>query len=54
MQTNTEKIELSGYFILGEIELCNLKNVHFEKKSPKGFKKNNNFTFHDYLEQCRS
>ena len=35
MQTTTEKIELNGYLILGEIKLCNLKNVHFEKKIPK-------------------
>ena len=34
MLTTTEKIELIGYLILSEIKLCNLKNVHFEKKSP--------------------
>ena len=34
MKTTTEKIELIGYLILSEIKLCNLKNVHFEKKSP--------------------
>ena len=33
MQTTTEKIELIGYLILGEIKLCNLENVHFEKNS---------------------
>ena len=35
MQTTTEKIELIGYLILGEIKLCNLKDVHFQKKTPK-------------------
>ena len=35
MQTTTEKIDLIGYLILSEIKLCNLNNVHFEKKSPK-------------------
>ena len=54
MQTTTEKIKLTGYLILGEIKFWNLKNEHFEKKSSKSEKKNhNNFTFHDYLPQCR-
>ena len=35
IQTTTEKIELTGFLILGKIKLGNLKNVHFEKKSPK-------------------
>ena len=35
MQTSTEKTKLIGYFILCEIKLCNLKNVHFLKKEPK-------------------
>ena len=35
IQTTTEKIKLIGYLILGEIKFCNLKNEHFEKKSPK-------------------
>ena len=35
VQTTTEKIELVGYLILGEIKLCNLKSINFEKKSPK-------------------
>ena len=35
MQTTTEKIELTEYLILGKIKLCNLKNVHLEKKSLK-------------------
>ena len=35
VQTTTEKIELTGYLILGDIKLCNLKNINFEKKSPK-------------------
>ena len=39
MQTTTEKIELTGYLILGKKNLCNLKNVHFEKESPKSKKK---------------
>ena len=30
-----EKIEFIGYLVLGKIKLCNLKNVHFEKKNPK-------------------
>ena len=34
------KIDLIGYLILGEIQLCNLKNIHFEKKSPKTKKEN--------------
>ena len=32
MQTATEKIELIGYYILDQTKLCNLRNVHFEKK----------------------
>ena len=32
MQTTTEKIELIRYLILGEIKLCNPKNVHFRQK----------------------
>ena len=40
MQTTTEKFELIGYLILGEIKLCNFKNIHFEKKNPKSLKKN--------------
>ena len=35
VQTTTEKIELIGYLILGEIKLCKLKSINFEKKSPK-------------------
>ena len=35
IQTNTEKIKLTGYLILGEIKFFNLKNEHFDKKSPK-------------------
>ena len=35
IQTNTEKINLIGYFLLGEIKFCNLKNENFEKKNPK-------------------
>ena len=35
VQTTTEKIELIGYLILGEIKLCNLKSINFEKKSTK-------------------
>ena len=35
MQTTTEKIELIGYLILGDITFCSLKNLHTEKKSPK-------------------
>ena len=35
IQTTTEKIELTGYLILGEIAFCNLKNEHFEKNNPK-------------------
>ena len=35
MQTTTEKTELIGYLILGDITFCNLKNLHTEKKSPK-------------------
>ena len=54
MQTNTEKIELTGYLILGEIKLYKLKNVYFEEKISKNKKKHNNFTFHDYLEQYYS
>ena len=54
MQTNTEKIELTGYLILGEIKLYKLKNVYFEEKISKSKKKHNNFTFHDYLEQYYS
>ena len=53
LQTTTEKIKLNGYLILGEITFCNLKNEHFEKIAQK-VKKYNNFTFHDYLPQCRS
>ena len=33
--TTTEKIKLIGKMILGEIKFCNLKNEHFEEKSPK-------------------
>ena len=40
MQTTTEKNKLIGYLILGEIKFYNLKNEHFEKKSPKSKKKN--------------
>ena len=52
MQTNTEKNKLIGYLILGEIKFYNLKNEHFEKKSPKSKKKNINIlrlmnTFHN-------
>ena len=39
MQATTEKIELIGYLILGEIKHFNLKNVHFEKKRQKSKKK---------------
>ena len=39
MQTTTEKTELIGYLILDEIKLCHIKNVQFQKKSPKSFKK---------------
>ena len=39
MQTNTEKIELTGYLILGEIKLYKLKNVYFEEKISKSKKK---------------
>ena len=53
MQTTTKKIKLIGYLIFVEIKFCNLKNEHFEKKSQK-VKKHNNFTFHEYLPQCRS
>ena len=35
IQTTTEKINLIRYLILGEIKFQNLKNEHFEKKSPK-------------------
>ena len=35
IQTTTEKIKLIEYLILSEIKFCNLKNEHFEKKSPK-------------------
>ena len=35
IQATTDKIKLIGYSILGEIKFCNLKNEHFEKKSPK-------------------
>ena len=44
MQTTTGKIELIGYLILGEIKLCNLKNIHFEKKKPQ--KLNNIINLH--------
>ena len=61
MQTTTEKIKLTGYLILVEIKLCNLKNEHFEtsrmnilRKRAQKVKKHNNFTFHDYLPQCHS
>ena len=36
MQTTTEKTELIGYLIFGEMKLCNLKVIHFQKKSTKG------------------
>ena len=39
MQTITEKIELIGFVIFSEIKLCNFKNIHCEKKSPKSYKK---------------
>ena len=52
LQTTTE-IKLIGYLILGEIKFCNVINKDFEKKS-QNIKKHNNFTFHDYLPQCRS
>ena len=35
LQTTIEKIEFIGYLVLGKKKLCNLKNVHFEKKNPK-------------------
>ena len=55
MQTNTEKNKLTGYLILCEIKLCNLKNEHFEKKSPKSKKKKHKyFAFNEYIPQCRS
>ena len=38
MQTNTKKIELTGYLILGEIKLYKLKNVYFEEKISKSKK----------------
>ena len=52
--TITEKTKLIVYLILDEIKSFNLKNEHLEKKSPKSEKKNNNFTPHNYLPQCRS
>ena len=55
MQTTTEKNKLIGYLILGEIKFYNLKNEHFEKKSPKSKKKKHKyFAFNEYLPQCRS
>ena len=35
VKTTAKKIKLIGYLILGEIKFCNLRNKHFEKKSPK-------------------
>ena len=35
MQTTTEKIELIGSLILGEIKLWSLKKVYFESKKLK-------------------
>ena len=35
IKTTTEKVKLIGYLILGEIKFFNLKNEHFDKKSPK-------------------
>ena len=35
IQINIEKTESIGYLILGEIKFCNLKNEHFQKKTPK-------------------
>ena len=35
LQTTAEKTELIVYLMLGEIKLCNLKNVHFKKKTQK-------------------
>ena len=53
MQTTTEKIEFIGYLIRGEINLWNLK-IYILRKKAKKVKKHNNFTFYDYIEQCRS
>ena len=38
MQAATDKIKLTGYFILGEVKFWNLRNEHFEKKSRKSEK----------------
>ena len=38
IQTTTEKIKLIEYLTLGEIKCWNLKNEHFQKKSPKEHK----------------
>ena len=35
LQTTAEKTELIVYLMLGEIKLCNLKNVHLKKKNQK-------------------
>ena len=43
MQAATDKIKLTGYFILNIL-----------RKRAQKVKKHNNFTFHDYLPQCRS
>ena len=51
MRTTNRKIESTGQLIpgdwivdliLGEIKLWNLKNLHFEKKSPESLKKKHN------------
>ena len=34
-QTTTEKIDFTGYLILGKINFSNLKNEHLKKKKPK-------------------
>ena len=55
MQTTTEKNELIGYLIFVEIKLYKLSKMYIlRKRSQKAKKKHNNFTFYDYLEQCRS
>ena len=53
IKTATEKIKLTGYLILGEIKFTSSKMKILSKIAQKT-KKRNNFTFHDYLSQCRS
>ena len=53
IQTTTEKIKLIGYLILGEIKFFTSKMKILRKRAQK-VKKDNNFTFHDDLRQCRS